>query len=525
MATRPSKLDPYADKIGILPDKLIADMAGVSGENVRVLRKRRDIPARWRGEGELMPNEAAILEEAGLLPSPAPKKAPKKRKAAKPKAKKAPAIPKAKKAPAKTRKPSTKKPKVEPVVEAAPVVEEAAVIEPVVEAEPTPEPILEATPEVEAAPAPVLEQEPVVEAEPTPEPVIEVAPEPVVEPVVEEVVVAAPKPAPIKRHRKSKMDPFMDKIGVLSDREVGDLAGVSSENVRAFRKRRGIPAQWRGEAKQIAVASAPKAKAAPKAATKRKPRRGKLTPFLDQVGTVPDARIAEMAGTSPANVRAFRLRHDIPARWRGEGELLPVAPAPVETVPVEATLPTPAPAPAKPGRKPRRGKLTPFLEHIGILSDSVIGDKAETTAQNVRAFRIRHGIPARWRGEGEPLPNEEAILALQAGPQAIEDPTPVIEPVPAPVVEAAPVAEPVLPVDDDLPPEADDVLDLVPAAETAVVLKGYKVRVVAEDQKTTFVVTGADIVEAAQNAVAALAQRATEGEIVELKFLANMLGA
>ena len=498
MATRPSKLDPYADKIGILPDKMIADMAGASGENVRVLRKRRDIPARWRGEGELMPNEAAILEEAGLPPSPAPKKATKKRKATKPKAKKAPA---------KTRKPRAKKPNVV----AAPVVEEAPVVEP------TPEPV------VEAAPEPVVEPEPFVEAERTPEPVVEAepAPEPVIEPVAEAVPEPTPtpaaKPAPIRRRRKSKMDPFMDKIGVISDREVGDLAGVSSENVRAFRNRRGIPAGWRTAGKTTPAPSAPKPKAAPKATAKRKPRRGKLTPYLDQVGILSDSQIAKMAGTSPTNVRSFRLRHDIPARWKGEGEPLPVAPAPVEAA-------APAPAASKPGRKPRRGKLTPFMDEIGILSDAAIGDKAETTAQNVRAFRIRHGIPARWRGEGEPLPNEVAILALQAGPQAIEEPAPVVETAPAPVVEAAPVAEPVLPVDDDLPPEADDVQDLVPAAETTVVLKGYKVKVVAEDQKTTFVVTGADIVEAAQNAVAALAQRSTEGEIVELKFLANMLG-
>jgi len=140
-------------------------------------------------------------------------------------------------------------------------------------------------------------------------------------------------------------------------------------------------------------------------------------------------------------------------------------------------------------------------------------------------------------GEGEPLPNEDAVLALHAGPPAVEEPTAVVEPIaapvvevapvaePTPVVEVAPVAEPVLPVDDDLPPEADDVLDLAPDAETSVALKGYKVKVVAEDQKTTFVVVGKDIVEAAQNAVAALAQRSTDGEVMELKFLAVMLGA
>jgi len=314
-----------------------------------------------------------------------------------------------------------------------------------------------------------------------------------------------------RKPRKSKLDPYMDKVGAISDREVAELAGVSSENVRAFRKRRGIPARWRDEKKQAAATKAPK----PKATAKRKPRRGKLTPFMDQIGTTPDARIAEMAGTSHANVRAFRLRHDIPAMWRGEGEPSPKKPA------------APVPTTAKPGRKPRRGKLTPFLEELGILTDKVIAEKSGTTLQNVRVYRHRHGIPARWRGEGEPLPNEEAIQALHAGPAAVEEPAPAVEPSPgvkpvaAPVVEAAPVAAAVVePVDDDLPPEADDV-----EAPPVHVLKAYKVKVTDGDDTTTFVVTGANIVEAAQNATVALAQRSTEGEVVELKFLAVMLGS
>jgi len=512
---RKSKLDPFADKIGILSDKMIAEMAGVSGENVRAHRKRREIPARWRGEGELMPNETAILEDAGLPPSPAPKKATKKRKAAKPKAKKAPAMAtkapaKVRKAPAKPKKPRAKKAKLAPVMEVEPV------LDAVVEAEPAQVPVSEVEPVVEAEPVAVHEPEvaedpeTVVAAEPTPEPGPTPAPK------------ASPTPAKIRKPRKTKLDPYMDKVGVLSDREVAELAGVSSQNVRAYRKRRGIPAQWRGVAAvpKAAATKAPKSKAPQKAAAKRKPRRGKLTPFLDKIGTVPDARIAEMAGTSHANVRAFRLRHDIPARWRGEGAPLPTEPA---AAPQLTLVPTPAPVPAAAprGRKPRRGKLTPFMEQIGILSDSVLGDKAETTAQNVRAFRIRHGIPARWRGEGQPLPNEEAILAQQAGPQAIEEPAPVIEPVLDPVVEAAPVPELVLLDDDNLLPEVDAVDDV----ESALMLKGYKVKVVAEDEKTTFVVTGSDIVEAAQNAVAALAQHSTDDEVVELRFLANMLGA
>jgi len=511
MAPRKSKLDPYADMVGILPDKLIAEMAGVSVENVRARRKRHSIPARWRGEGELLPNEAAILEEAGLEPSPAPKKATKKRKAAKPKVKKIPA---------KSRKPRAKKPKVKPVVEAAPVVEDAQVVEPEVEAEPVivvelaPEAVAGIEPVVEAEPEAVHEPVVVEEAEPTPDPAPTPAPK------------TSPRPTKTRKPRKSKLDPYMDKVGVLSDREVAELAGVSFQNVTAYRNRRGIPALWRsgGAVPKAAAAKAPKSKTT----AKRRARRGKLTPFMDQIGILSDSQIAKMAGTSPTNVRAFRLRHGIPAQWRGEGEPLPTEPA---AAPALAPTPAPVPVPvtAPRGRKPRRGKLTPHLEEIGILSDSVIADKAGTTAQNVRAYRLRHQIPARWRGEGEPLPNEEAILALRAGLPAVEEPAPVVEPVPAPVVEAvaalvveaAPEAEPVPPVDDDLPPEADDMEAAVPA----LVIKGYKVKVVAEDEKTTFVVTGSDIVEAATNAVAAMAQRSPDAEVVELKFLAVMLRA
>lgn len=455
---RRSKLDPFIDKVGVLPDEMIAELAGVKTESVRRHRQRHDIPARWRGQGEPLPNEAAILEEAGIDPAPKQKKA-KKRKAAKPKNKKAPARPKA---------PRTKKVEQEPAVAETPVVT-AAVIEP--------EPILADTP-TSAAGQPAAEAEPVTGfqliSEPTPMP------------------APAPAAAAIKRRRRSKLDGHVDKVGVLPDREVAELAGVTAENVRAYRKRRGIPAGWRDEVTSSAAKATPKRRVASKAKTKRqgKPRRGKLTPYLDQVGITPDARVAELAGTSPTNVRAFRIRHGIPARWRGEGEPLPAEPTAVTLVDT--------PPAAKPGRKPRRGKLSPYLEELGILTDKQIATKAGTSVQNVRVYRQRHGIPARWRGEGEPLPNEDAILALHAGPSTVQEAQPVLE---------------------DLPPEPEDLM--VPAA---VQLKGYRVKVVDGEEKTTFVVMGKDIVDAARNAASALAERTTEGEVVELKFLAVVLG-
>ncbi len=67
---RKSKLDPYVHKVGILPDRAVAELAGVTSENVRAFRNRRGIPARWRGEGEQLPNEAEVLAAAGLDAAP-----------------------------------------------------------------------------------------------------------------------------------------------------------------------------------------------------------------------------------------------------------------------------------------------------------------------------------------------------------------------------------------------------------------------------------------------------------------------
>jgi hypothetical protein len=45
--------------------------------------------------------------------------------------------------------------------------------------------------------------------------------------------------------RRSKLDPFMDKIGKIPDADVAALAGVTPENVRAFRNRHKIAADYR----------------------------------------------------------------------------------------------------------------------------------------------------------------------------------------------------------------------------------------------------------------------------------------
>jgi hypothetical protein len=70
--------------------------------------------------------------------------------------------------------------------------------------------------------------------------------------------VAAPTPAPSAApSRTSRLDAFLELVGVLPDREVAQRAGMSTENVRMYRARRGIPAGWRGEGDASGEAVAP----------------------------------------------------------------------------------------------------------------------------------------------------------------------------------------------------------------------------------------------------------------------------
>ena len=86
-----------------------------------------------------------------------------------------------------------------------------------------------------------------------------------------------------RRPRKSKLDAHLDIVGTLPDKEVATRAGVTAENVRTYRARRGIPAGWRGEAREEPAPVA--AKPAKKPTRRRKnsrPRRrkSKLDPFV-----------------------------------------------------------------------------------------------------------------------------------------------------------------------------------------------------------------------------------------------------
>ena len=153
----------------------------------------------------------------------------------------------------------------------------------------------------------------------------------------EAAVAAAPAPAATEDStpgRKSKITPFHDKVGSIPDKDVAELAGVSTEAVRMYRRRRGIELNLEKKAETK---------------KKRRPsrRRSRLDPFLDELGKLPDAEIAAKAGVTPENVRAFRSRHGIKAEYRKKSRGPAKAKATAVAAP-EVVAPAATPAPAAP---------------------------------------------------------------------------------------------------------------------------------------------------------------------------------
>ncbi len=145
--------------------------------------------------------------------------------------------------------------------------------------------------------------------------------------------------------RKSKVDQVAHLVGKVSDRELAEQIGVTPENVRTWRKRRGIEATWKTDDVTAATAD-PKPKAEPKRRKKRKGkgasrRKSKLDPWFSQLGAVPDRQIAEQANVTPENVRAYRKRHGIPSTWRAEATSESTATQATTTAPKRAGKPAP----------------------------------------------------------------------------------------------------------------------------------------------------------------------------------------
>jgi len=149
-------------------------------------------------------------------------------------------------------------------------------------------------------------------------------------------------PAKTSSHRRKNKAHLIERyehlLGVRSDREVAELAGVSSATVANYRSRAGIPAAPRATKRAAAEAkqssSRPKKKTKKGKGRKRKARASKVDPFFSLLGEVPDRVVAEKAGVTLGAVLQYRKRHGVPAYGHKA------------SAPPRPSRPTPAPAPS-----------------------------------------------------------------------------------------------------------------------------------------------------------------------------------
>lgn len=112
------------------------------------------------------------------------------------------------------------------------------------------------------------------------------------------------------QRRASKLDGFLHLVGRLPDREVAERAGMTTENVRMYRQRRGIAAGWRAPV-EAPEAERPKRGRQPAAPGETRVERA-LAAVAHLIGSVPDAEVAAQAGISRSAVSAYRQKHQIP---------------------------------------------------------------------------------------------------------------------------------------------------------------------------------------------------------------------
>lgn len=146
---------------------------------------------------------------------------------------------------------------------------------------------------------------------------------------------------------------------------------------------------------------------------------GKLAPYLDQLGKVPDQSIAEMAGVTRARVQQVRARLDIPAAPTEtyicklaaadrRADVLQVrdrlGKAPDHVIAAELGLSRPLVQMvrlemgiAAYGHRDRKSRIADFANLLGTVPDTEVARMAGVSAVAVCRYRMRHGIAACLR--------------------------------------------------------------------------------------------------------------------------------
>ncbi len=299
---------------------------------------------------------------------------------------------------------------------------------------------------------------------------------------------AAAAPAEVSvTGRASRLDAFRHLIGKVPDREVAELTGMTTENVRMFRQRRGIQAEWRAPAAAPAAkdtAKAPKASATP---AKVEAAPAKVEPKPAKVEPKPAKGEAKAPKAEPVKADAA-----------------PVKAAAKPAAAVEAAPRKRGRQPAAPGESKVEVALARFKADIGTLPDADVAVKAGVSRSAVSAYRQKHRIKASGKG-GRPPKNR-----VEAAPKTVVAPAPKVEAPKAAVANEAPKAvvakveapkAAVAKVVEAPKAVAPAKVEAPAKAEAKVGGFVYRVTAIREGEKRTFGLIASDPVEAAQRAV------------------------
>ena len=245
-----------------------------------------------------------------------------------------------------------------------------------------------------------------------------------------------------RRQPRSRIDPYREFVGILTDSEVAAKAGVTPSAVTQYRSRNGIaPALPQGATRRAQLRGKRSKAAKRRQAAQPEPRLDHasrterlVAPHAHLLGVASDLYVAELAGVTVPDVRAFRDKHasadvlppepleDYPEGGSFEGASEGGASdEPGELVAAEedgddessgetgATTAEPSARPKGAGA-PRRSRIDAHRELLGVLSDGEVAARAGVTANAVQMFRKKHGIPAaapgrKWRGPAKPGPS------------------------------------------------------------------------------------------------------------------------
>ncbi|MDP2317074.1 MAG: hypothetical protein Q8P41_29550, partial [Pseudomonadota bacterium] len=264
------------------------------------------------------------------------------------------------------------------------------------------------------------------------------------------------------------------QLGTIPDGEAATLAGVTVDEVKAYRREHGIapfrkipqaaaapaveavvaPRAKGGEADQVVrrrranaggaveevvlrvVAPEPVAPAPAPAASE--PAANPMEAFRDQLGKVADHVIAGLANVDRTQVGAWRRKLGVPAydgfRQRKAPPGSPSAsqaasPSVAAKAPAPARKARAAPAPtdaATRGRPGRRSAIDAHVALLGKLTDAEVAAKANVSPAAVTQYRLRRGIAAAGRSAAPAAVS--AAAPKQAAPVASAPPSPAAAP-------------------------------------------------------------------------------------------------